>query len=346
MRFRLALALIAAAAAICHVEPAAAQYGQYTVPFALGGAIGQMQQLQQQQYMLQQQQNLARQQAGAAWSQPGQPSSQTWFWCEGSRGYYPWVQTCATPWRAVNPAATALPQPSATPPMQPPPTARSEPALKAPDFPAQGDALDDFCKTVTLAGTIALCSDRELRALAIERQKAFDEARSRLSPAQQKALLTDQNGWVKTYPQACGLGSDVPPSLPLAPAIKDCMAQAGRARVAYLKAYGSSEDQQPVQAITAPKATSDADTIANPAKPTRTPLGIPIEKRAILFEAPDLIEVLDKVVPFVRASGYRCNSVSSILPMFFTKGFKLTCNEFSYTYYIQDKGRGFYVTTD
>ena len=49
MRFGLALALIAAAAAICDVEPAAAQYGQYAVPFALGGVIGQMQLLQQQQ---------------------------------------------------------------------------------------------------------------------------------------------------------------------------------------------------------------------------------------------------------------------------------------------------------
>jgi uncharacterized protein len=95
-----------------------------------------------------------------------------------------------------------------------------------------GDTLDEWCAKVSLPSSIALCSDRELRALAIERQHAFDEARTRLTPDQQRALLADQNGWVRSYARACGLSQDAPPSLPLAPAIKNCMAEAGRARIA------------------------------------------------------------------------------------------------------------------
>ena len=123
------------------------------------------------------------------------------------------------------------------------------PARAAP--PMLGDGLDDWCAKVRLPSSTAICSHPELRSLAIERQHAYDEVRARLSPEQQKALLADQNGWVKTYPQACGLSQDAPPSLPLAPAIKDCMAQAGRARIAYLRGYAG---QAPAGAAPAPAA--------------------------------------------------------------------------------------------
>ena len=108
-----------------------------------------------------------------------------------------------------------------------------------PTFPMVGDGLDKWCAQAELPSSIAICSDPELRALVIERQHAFDQARSRLSRDRRKALLADQNSWVRSYPRICGL-ADAPPSLPLAPTIKDCMAQAGRARIAYLKAYGGT----------------------------------------------------------------------------------------------------------
>lgn len=160
-----------------------------------------------------------------------------WYWCEPARAYYPYVATCPVPWRAVNPAAdTAQPSTSgapARPAGQPTPLIPTAPKSST----APGDALDDWCRTATLPRMMALCSDGDLRALAIERQRAFDEAISRLSPAEQKALLSDQDGWQKTYTAACGLAPDVPPSLPLTPAMKACMVQAGRARIAYLRAY-------------------------------------------------------------------------------------------------------------
>jgi hypothetical protein len=59
--------------ALAWLTPAAgiAEGGQSALPFALGGAIGTIQQMQQQQFLLQQQQTATRQQATAAWSQLG-----------------------------------------------------------------------------------------------------------------------------------------------------------------------------------------------------------------------------------------------------------------------------------
>jgi len=51
-------------------------------------------------------------------------------------------------------------------------------------------------------------------------------------------LLADQKAWVASYSRACGVAPDVTPSLPLPPQVKDCMARAGRARIAYLNGYG------------------------------------------------------------------------------------------------------------
>lgn len=107
-------------------------------------------------------------------------------------------------------------------------------------LPGRADTLDVFCKTARLPSSIAICSDTELRALDIERQQAYDQAKARLDHDGQVALLAGQNGWVKSYPLACGLKARVPPTLPLAPEIRECMVQAGRARIAYLRAYAGA----------------------------------------------------------------------------------------------------------
>ena len=125
---------------------------------------------------------------------------------------------------------------------------------------AHADPFDDWCKTARLPSSIAICSDPDLRALAQERQHAYDDANARLSPDRQKALLADQNGWVKSYPLACGLAQDAAPPLPLAPAIKACMAQAGRARIAYLRAYDAS-----------PSASTETTSQSAPAQATQPP---------------------------------------------------------------------------
>lgn len=103
---------------------------------------------------------------------------------------------------------------------------------------ANAAPLDDWCAQVTVPSSIAICSDPELRALAIERQHAFDEARGRVGEARYGVLVADQKAWVASYPRACGVMPDTPPQLPLSPPVRDCMANAGRSRIAYLRAYG------------------------------------------------------------------------------------------------------------
>lgn len=128
---------------------------------------------------------------------------------------------------------------------------------------ANADQLDEWCAQAKLPSSIALCSDPELRALAIERQQAFDEARAGIGEERAHRLLNDQKGWIASYPKACGIAPNVPPPLPLAPDIQDCMARAGRARIAYLHSYGG-----PAQADETPRAT------AGQRKPTGPPTAV------------------------------------------------------------------------
>ena len=294
--------------------------------------------------------------------------------------------------------------------------------------PALADPMDDWCKTVKLPSSIAICSEPELRALMLDRQQAFNLARWGLDPQRDKALLADQNGWVKSYPPKCGLAQDTAPVVPLAPAIKDCMAEAGRARIAYLQAYASTrpkassssphpkvahvtisrwwcpfysayypqvgvcpnwepikrevdcatateadvvarcreeavkraeEEARAAQAEAAQaKAKEEAAEAASPVppaspeagqepaapgdqRPQKTPNGVPIEKRAVLFDSEkSTLQIIDAAIELARGNGYRCDSVSGFRPMLFTRGFKLICNNYSYAYDIEDHGAG------
>jgi hypothetical protein len=243
---------------------------------------------------------------------------------------------------------------------------QSVPAAAAPVISA--DPLVALCATAKLPSSIAICSDSDLRSIAVERQRAFDEARARLSPYGQKALLADQKGWVKTYPMACGLSPAASPALPLTPAIKDCMAQAGRARVAYLRAYGANpstvalppSSAPPLSPPVAEKSVPPASGAPTPPPappatapveplPTMTPKGVPFDKDAVFPDnkAPrDYLDRVDALVGLARFSGYRCDSVTTSRPMFFERGFVLYCNSGNYTYYFRDKGRGWYVSTE
>ncbi len=97
---------------------------------------------------------------------------------------------------------------------------RSAPALVLLAFSTAAVAapLDEWCAQVTVPSSIAICSDPELRALAVERQHAFDDARGRVGEARYGVLLADQKAWVVSYPSGCGVAQDVPPQLPLSPA--------------------------------------------------------------------------------------------------------------------------------
>jgi uncharacterized protein YecT (DUF1311 family) len=98
-------------------------------------------------------------------------------------------------------------------------------------------------------------------------------------------------------------------------------------------------DTAPVVDVSTLKANAISATDQNPLK---TPVGIPIEKNAVLFSSsPEALHDIDILVGMVTANGYRCDSVSSFRPYAFSRGFTLRCNSFDYTYDFADKGRGY-----
>lgn len=115
--------------------------------------------------------------------------------------------------------------------------------------PAQADPaeLNSWCAQVKQPSSIALCSDPELRQLAIDRNHAFEAARARLSPEAYSRLLREQKTWVRSYSAGCGIDIIVPPTLPLQPEVLSCLKRAGQARVEYLRNYvdGGARPGQP-----------------------------------------------------------------------------------------------------
>ena len=57
-------------------------------------------------------------------------------------------------------------------------------------------------------------------------------------------------------------------------------------------------------------------------------------------------ELMSELAHFVRASGYRCDSISALAPLPPSRGFKLVCNRFSYKYAIENKDGRSIVTVE
>lgn len=152
----------------------------------------------------------------------------------------------------------------------------------------RGDALDPWCKGARSPLLTATCGDDDLRALALRRLSAFEEAKSRLVPDRQKELVADQNGWAMSYPQACGLQANAQPALPLAPSLKDCLLKGGQSRLQYLQSYGQQSAQNsagstanPAPAITTPStAAAPSNTQSPTPAPPDNPAPAPPESKA------------------------------------------------------------------
>lgn len=211
----------------------------------------------------------------------GAGAQAAWF-CEPLQAYYPEVRSCPIPWTSFDrqsdaqspvlppasngadsnaPARTHPPRTPQTPAPQTAAAQSDQPTFPAPSSFVRGDVLDQWCKGSTTALLTAICGDDKLRDLAVQRLYAFEEAKGRLNPDQQKTLIADQNGWAMSYPQACGLNGDAQPSLPLAQPLEDCLEKAGRARLRYLKVYGLPDAEKTA-------AASEATAPSPPAPPT------------------------------------------------------------------------------
>jgi hypothetical protein len=51
-------------------------------------------------------------------------------------------------------------------------------------------------------------------------------------------------------------------------------------------------------------------------------------------------------VHYVRASGYRCDSISALQQLASSNGFKLACDRLTHKYEIEDKGGHWVVTVE
>lgn len=108
-------------------------------------------------------------------------------------------------------------------------------------MPARADEMSDmadWCAKATAPSNVIICSDTELRRMAVIRNKIFADARENLSDEDMRELNADQTQWVREYTAGCGVSVNGPPvRLPVADEIMDCYRQAGRERVAELVRY-------------------------------------------------------------------------------------------------------------
>ena len=70
---------------------------------------------------------------------------------------------------------------------------------------------------------------------------------------------------------------------------------------------------------------------------------VPIEADAIISNTEDfprakLLSLVKPGVAMIRARGWRCDSISSIQPFMFSRGFTFVCNRFNYRYEFRDRG--------
>jgi hypothetical protein len=70
---------------------------------------------------------------------------------------------------------------------------------------------------------------------------------------------------------------------------------------------------------------------------------IPVESDAIMSKNAPLA-LIDPAVGLIRANGWRCDSVSSLVPFVMSRGFTIVCNRFAYKYELEDRG-GRWVAT-
>lgn len=97
----------------------------------------------------------------------------------------------------------------------------------------------------------------------------------------------------------------------------------------------SQPQQQPEQAPAQPQQPQEK----------RAALSVPIEQDAVIgADAPQNSETAAEFAHFVRASGYRCDSISALAPR--PGGFTLACNRSAFRYAIKNRDGRWIVTTE
>jgi hypothetical protein len=115
---------------------------------------------------------------------------------------------------------------------------------------------------------------------------------------------------------------------------------------------GASVQSQPLPAQSTPASQAPTPP-AQPAVPTTssplpsptpehksTALSVPVEPNAVMYAGLQQDYDPSELAHYVRASGYRCDSISALQPLPSSHGVRLVCNHFDYKYQIeQNNGR-------
>ncbi|WP_439357885.1 hypothetical protein [Bradyrhizobium sp. DASA03007] len=56
------------------------------------------------------------------------------------------------------------------------------------------------------------------------------------------------------------------------------------------------------------------------------------------------LSIVDPAVALIRSNGWRCDSVSSLVPFVMSRGFTINCNHFRYAYELADRGGNWVAT--
>jgi hypothetical protein len=96
-----------------------------------------------------------------------------------------------------------------------------------------------------------------------------------------------------------------------------------------------------------PPAPPAAPAQLPPQERQRAGAAVPIEPNAVIYaELAQDFDLMTELAHFVRASGYRCDSISALQPLPASRGYKLVCDRFSYKYAIDQKDGRSIVTVE
>lgn len=74
---------------------------------------------------------------------------------------------------------------------------------------------------------------------------------------------------------------------------------------------------------------------------TILPLSLPVNAKSFDGVSGNQVDAIQKAI---KLSGYKCDTVDSIIPFNFSRGFSIWCNNFRYSYELADKGGRMVIT--
>jgi hypothetical protein len=180
------------------------------------------------------------------------------------------------------------------------------------------------------------CASRELTLDAATKQ-CVTPSQARAAPA-----TTSATSATATTPPTAATATTSSTSAPAVTGSVPQVAQAG---------HSASPGPAAPAGSAAPASPGIPAALPAPAQPLpqehRAARSVPIEPDALIHrELAQDFDLMYELAHFVRASGYRCDSISALQPFPPARGYKLVCNRFSYKYAIDNRDGRSIVTAE